>query len=299
MTKPAELSTRQPSSLAATAIGAIAIALWATLALLTTSTGSLPPFQVLGITFGIAAGLSLVGLGASGQLTPAAFRIPWPAWLLSVGGLFGYHALYFTALKSAPPADASLIAYLWPLFIVLMSALLPGQRLAPLHVVAALCGLAGTALLITQNAAAGPRDGAVWFGYACAFGCALTWSGYSVLNRLQAAVPVAAMMPVCAVVALLGFAAHGLTETWVVPDWTQLLALVALGAGPVGLAFFVWDYGTKRGDLPLLGVLSYASPVLSTLLLVAFGRAAPSWPLAAACVLIVGGAALASLSSRG
>jgi len=67
-----------------------------------------------------------------------------------------------------------------------------------------------------------------------------------------------------------------------------------LGLGPVGAAFYLWDYGTKHGHLPLLGVFSYAAPVLSTLLLVAAGDAEPSWQLLAAALLVGGGAALAS-----
>jgi drug/metabolite transporter (DMT)-like permease len=71
-------------------------------------------------------------------------------------------------------------------------------------------------------------------------------------------------------------------------------AIVALGLGPVGLAFFVWDYGVKRGDIKALAAFSYASPLISTLLLVAFGRAEASWAIAAACVLVVGGALIAA-----
>jgi len=38
--------------------------------------------------------------------------------------------------------------------------------------------------------------------------------------------------------------------------------VVALGLGPVGLAFFTWDVGMKRGDIQMLGTLSYAAPLL-------------------------------------
>ena len=66
----------------------------------------------------------------------------------------------------------------------------------------------------------------------------------------------------------------------------------ALGVrvGPLGLAFLAWDHGTKHGELPVLGTLAYAAPVLSTLLLVLLGIAEPNFQLVAACTLVVGGA---------
>ena len=79
--------------------------------------------------------------------------------MVGVGGLFGYHALYFLALRFAPPAEAGLLNYLWPLLIVLFSSLLPGERLAPHHVIGALLGLAGTVLLFAGNSSGGFAPG--------------------------------------------------------------------------------------------------------------------------------------------
>jgi drug/metabolite transporter (DMT)-like permease len=120
---------------AATLTGVLAILLWAGLALLTAASGAVPPFELAALTFAIGGGFGLVFAAARGKL--GALVQPWPVWLVGVGGLFGYHALYFAALRRAPPAQASLIACLWPLLIVLFSALLPGERLAARHIVGA------------------------------------------------------------------------------------------------------------------------------------------------------------------
>jgi drug/metabolite transporter (DMT)-like permease len=77
-------------------------------------------------------------------------------------------------------------------------------------------------------------------------------------------------------------------------DFVAWAALIGLGAGPVGAAFLLWDIGMKRGDVSLLGVLSYASPVISTGLLVALGIAEATWLLAVACGLVVAGALIAT-----
>jgi drug/metabolite transporter (DMT)-like permease len=78
------------------------------------------------------------------------------------------------------------------------------------------------------------------------------------------------------------------------PKGRAWLALVCLGLGPTGVAFVLWDVGMKKGNVPLLGVLSYAVPILSTLLLIALGLAEASWLLAGASLLMLTGAAIAA-----
>jgi drug/metabolite transporter (DMT)-like permease len=211
-----------------------------------------------------------------------------------VGGLFGYHALYFAALKLAPPAEAGLISYLWPLLIVLFSALLPGERLRPAHVAGALLGLLGVWVLVAGRTGLDFRAGSVP-GYLAAFGSAFVWSGYSVLSRLFRTVPTAAVTGFCLVTGALGLVCHFLFETTSWPaSGLQWVAVLLNGLGPVGLAFYLWDIGMKRGDIRLLGTAAYAAPLVSTAILTLAGYAAPSWSLALACVLIVSGAAIAA-----
>ncbi|HVO14667.1 MAG TPA: DMT family transporter [Alphaproteobacteria bacterium] len=267
--------------------------MWATLALLTTLTGAVPPFQLVAMAFAVAFLLALVGWVARGRSILSVLRQPPPVWALGVAGLFGYHFFYFLALRQAPAVEASLINYLWPLLIVLFSALLPGERLRWFHVLGAAAGLVGTALLIAGGGAAG-FAAAHWLGYLAAFACAFVWSGYSVLSRRFGQVPTDAVGGFCGATAVLAALCHLLFETTVWPVGAEWLAVLALGMGPVGAAFFVWDHGVKHGDIRALGAFAYAAPLLSTVLLIAFGRGAPSWRIAAACVLITGGAALAA-----
>lgn len=278
----------------ATLIGSIAIVLWSLLALLTAATGAVPPFQLAAMTFAVAG---LVG-ALSWLVRPRALlalRQPLPVWALGVGGLFGYHALYFAALRLAPPAEAGLISYLWPLLIVLLTALLPGERLRAAHIVGALLGFSGLLALVAARAGLSFRPEYA-LGYACSFAAAFVWAGYSVLSRRFGDVPTDAVTGFCLGTAALSLACHlGFETTHWPQTTTEWMALVALGLGPVGGAFYVWDVGMKRGDIRLLGILSYAAPVLSTLLLVLTGYADASVSLAAACALIVSGALLPTL----
>jgi drug/metabolite transporter (DMT)-like permease len=283
--------------LRATLIGAIAVLLWATLALLTTAAAPVPPFQLMALTFGIAFLLALgKWLYASlrgGPPVLSHLQQPLRVWALGVSGLFGYHFFYFTAFGIAPPADASLIAFLWPLLIVLFSALLPGERLRWWHLAGGIAGLAGAALLVTRGGGMALRAEFL-LGYFAALACAFTWSIYSVVSRRFGEVPSDAVGGFCGATALLALVSHLLFEQTQWPDAGGWVAVIALGIGPVGAAFFVWDYGVKHGDIRALGAFAYAAPLLSTLLLIIFGRAEASWILALACVLIVGGAVLAS-----
>ena len=283
------------TSARATLLGFAAILMWSLLALLTVATGKVPPFQLAAMTFAVGGAIGLVWMAVTNAW--GTLRQPLPVWALGVGGLFGYHALYFTALRLAPPADAGLISYLWPLLIVLFSGLLPGERLHMRSIAGALLGLIGTIVLFVGKGVAPALAYAT--GYAVAFCCAFVWSGYSVLSRLFPGVPSVAVSGFCIVTAILAALCHVVFEQTVWPEGAaQWLAVLALGVGPVGLAFYVWDIGVKHGDIRLLGVGSYAAPLLSTLALVIAGYAEPRVTLAIAAVLIAGGGLLAASGSR-
>lgn len=275
----------------ATAIGFSAVILWSLLAVLTVATVPVPPFLLTAMTFAIGGAVGLVWLALGDGL--ARLRgVPFSAYAFGTAGLFGYHFLYFTALRMAPPAEAGLICYLWPLFIVLGSGLMPGEALSRLHVLGALLAFGGAALIVAGGVSA--VSGAV-AGYGVALAAAVTWALYSLGSRRMNAVPTGAVAVYCLATAILSALAHLALETpaWPV-DATGWLAVMALGLGPVGLAFYTWDVGVKIGDIQLLGTASYAAPLLSTLALVAAGMAGASVTLAAAAVLITLGAALAA-----
>jgi drug/metabolite transporter (DMT)-like permease len=279
----------------ATLIGFSAVAMWALLALLTDASGRTPPFLMSAITFAIG---TCVGLVAR-LFMPAPdqpVKIPFQVWVIGIAGLFGYHFFYFTALRNAPAVEASLIAYLWPLLIVLGSALMPGERLRWNHIAGALLGLAGTVLIVTKGGGLA-FDSRHAFGYAMAGICAVTWSSYSLLSRRFPSVPTTIVTWFCAATAVLSFFCHLLIEKTVLPsDAGQWLAVLALGLMPVGAAFYAWDIGVKHGNIQVLGAASYASPLMSTLVLIATGFAEPSATILAACLLITAGAVLAAKS---
>lgn len=285
-----------PARARATLLGFGAIALWSLLAVLTVAVGPVPPFQLAALCFtlGGLVGLgwlfaSRTGLSALAGLSPAV-------WALGIGGLFGYHAAYFAALRWAPPVQASLVNYLWPLLIVLFSGLLPGERLRPNHLVGAGLAFAGAWLVV-----AGPGMGFApehLPGLLAAGAAALIWSAYSVLSRRAGNAPTASVAVFCLAAAALSALCHFAFETTVWPEGPRAWgAVVALGVGPVGAAFYLWDIGCKRGDIQLLGVGAYAAPLVSTVMLVLAGAGRASLGLGVAAALITLGALIAARSS--
>jgi drug/metabolite transporter (DMT)-like permease len=268
-----------------------AIALWATLASLGVALAHVPPFLLTGLAL-------LIGSMASWPLA-RQWRVPLPTLMLGVYGLFGFHFLLFTALRLAPAVEANLVNYLWPLFIVLLAPLLlPGIRWRLVHVGAALVGFVGAALAIVGGRGVGAEVGSgVAWGYAAALGSALIWSSYSLLTRRVAHFPTAAIGLFGMVSGALALGCHALLEPPVALSLRDAALIAVVGLGPLGAAFFLWDAALKRGDPSRIGILSYLTPLASTLLLVLTSdRPLTGWVIAAAALIV--GAAIVGVRAR-
>lgn len=284
--------------------GIASILMWSLLAYFVASSGNVPPFLLLGLTFVIATCVGLVRFLFK-RPDFSKLKIPLVGWVVGIGGLFGYHYFYYVALQNAPVAEANIINYLWPLFIVLGSSFLPGEKLRLAHIIGALFGFAGAALLVGKGlfsdniAVVGAGQNELYpniaYGYFAAILCSLIWSSYSVLSRALKKISTDAVVFYCFATAVLAFIAHGISEETIWPQGIlQWGAVLGMGLMPVGGAFYTWDYAMKNGNIQLLGSLCYFIPVLSTLILVTTGVAPMSWHLGAATVLVTFGAIIAS-----
>lgn len=263
-----------------------AIALWASLATLGVRLSHLPPFWLTGVALLIG---SVIALPLS-RWDPRRWRVPLPTLLLGVYGLFGFHFLLFIALRHAPPVQANLVNYLWPLGMVVMAPLfLPGLKLSLRQVLAALLGFAGASLAITGGRA---LDGGLAWGYLPALASAFVWASYSLLTQRVPPFSTAAIGLFALVSGVLSLACHALLEPAAVLSAQDTLWLLLLGLGPLGAAFFLWDAALKRGDARQIGLLSFLTPLLSTLLLLWSRGETPNASIGLATVLIVGAARL-------
>jgi drug/metabolite transporter (DMT)-like permease len=271
----------------ATVLALGAIALWATLASLGVALGHVPPFLLTGLAL-------IVGSVPAWPLA-RHWRAPPSTLLLGVYGLFGFHFLLFVALRHAPPVEANLVNYLWPLFIVVLAPVfLPNLTLRPVHVGAALAGFVGAAMAIVGGR--GLTGGFAW-GYVAALGSAFIWASYSLLTRRVPHFPTAVVGLFALVSGVLALLCHVAFEPAVDLSVRDGWLIAVTGLGPLGAAFYLWDAALKRGDPRRIGILAYLTPLASTLLLVATtGRPLTIW-VAGATLLIVG-AAIAGVRAR-
>jgi drug/metabolite transporter (DMT)-like permease len=276
-------------------LGAIAILLWSTLATFGVLAGDIPPFEITSLSFFVAFLIGALLWKKEKKGILVHLKQPLIVWIVGVTGLFGYHFFYFLAIQNAPAVEANLLNYLWPLLIVVLSAFLPNEKLRWFHLVGVSLGLLGAYFLITKGKGL-ELDTKYLQGYIYAIMCGIIWSSYSIVSRLFGKIPTSAVGGFCGVTAVLSLFCHLLFETTVIPNFTQILAIIALGLGPVGGAFFVWDYGVKNGDIQLLGSLSYAAPLLSTLLLIGLGLSSMNVFVWLACALIIIGSMISSLN---
>ena len=275
----------------ATLLALGAIAFWATLASLGTALAHVPPFLLTGLALAIGSLLSLPQLLRDRR----AWTVPPRTLALGIYGLFGFHFLLFIALRHAPPVEANLVKYLWPLFMVVLAPLLlKGMTLRPLHVVAALLGFAGAALAILGARGGGVTMGATsaYWGFVPALGSAFIWASYSLWSQRVPAFPTAAIGLFGLVSGLLALGCHAVLEPSVTLSMRDVVLITLCGLGPLGAAFYLWDMALKRGDARQIGILSYLTPLASTgLLLVLTGRAL-SWPIALAALMIIAAAVI-------
>jgi len=280
----------------ATAIGMIAVPLWSLLPALTVLASPLPPLELVALTFtiGSLAGFAITALPAF-RLRLGALSVG--AVAIGIAGLFGFHYCYFLALQNAPPVEATLVNYLWPVLIVVFSTALPPSagagRLTIWHLAGALTAFIGAALAITGASKLSLAGNG--FGYGMALAAAAIWASYSVATRLFRSAPSSSVAIYSGGTALLAWIAHCLQEPFAWPSsGTQFAAVFALGLGPLGAAFYVWDYGCKKGNIRLLGVSAYFCPILSTIVLIAAGLSSARPNIWLSAIFITTGALLAS-----
>lgn len=267
----------------------LTIIMWSSLAVLTVT--------ITHIDSLLSVGLVLIFASLPGLRYWQQWQLPWKVWVSAVVGMFGYHFLLFDAFSRSPAISVNMIQYLWPLFIVLGTPLFTQSRLNRGHVIGALLGFGGVALTLSQESIG--FNVTDWFGYSEAFIAALLWAFYTLSNRRYTEMPMSAVAGFCLISGLLALSSYALMNgTDILVEnlrlsGSDLLVIVLLGIGPMGLSFYTWDYAMRHGDPRVIGALAYLTPLMSVVWMGLFiSSITLNLMHLVALILVIGGASL-------
>ncbi|MDI2113436.1 DMT family transporter [Commensalibacter nepenthis] len=283
---------KQNKLLLATASGLLTILLWSSSSVTITSLPNIPRFQLLWFGFGEAFIVGSIILALTGRLRE--MMQPFAPWFTAFCGLFFFYIFDYVGLSLAPPAKVTILSYLWPIMLVISIALMSNKQFHIAYLIGAVMGLIGTICLMPADPGS-VLTFKVILGYLFGFLSGVVWAIYSLVNRRYASVPTSMMIGVCGGIALVSMVIHFVSEPTVVPTSAKdIMIILYLGCGPIGLAFLAWDYATKNANLSLIGSFSYLAPLLSTIWLILAGRATATYALFIAVLLIMGGSIIAA-----
>ncbi|MDO3703153.1 EamA family transporter [Micromonospora sp. C28SCA-DRY-2] len=243
-------------------VTALAPAVWGSTYLVATEW--LPPDRPLLATTvrALPGGLILLALT---RVLPTG-RWWWRSLVLGTLNIGAFNVLLFVAAYRLPGGIAATLMAVQPMIVLLLAALLLGDRIRVAHVVACLLGAAGVAMLVLRGTAALDAAGVVAALAAAtcmAAGITLTkrWGRPSRIGLLpftgwQLVAGGLVALPVTLVL-------EGLPATLTGPNVIGFGYLISLGAV---LSYALWFRGIER--LPALAVsfLALGSPIVATLL---------------------------------
>ncbi len=292
--RPASAGAGQPGPRQATVVGSSSIFLWAVWPSLAVFASPTPTFQTLSIGMAVGflclAALRLLRGEKLADMVPRSFGL----LIAGVIGILGTNAFNFIAITRISPAQASVIAYLWPMMAIILAGTLGLRRLQLRHAIAVILGFAGVTLVIDPF-------GQTTFdviGIGCALLAGLSWAGYTTYRMIDGRGPSDAVGIYSLIAAIICLIAHTQLEQTYAMSTVQIVAVIGLGVAPMGLANAVWDFGVSRGDARTLSILAYGTPLVATLLLVVLGLAAVTPLLLVGAALIIVGAAIGTWPGR-
>jgi drug/metabolite transporter (DMT)-like permease len=265
--------------------------MWSSLATLTLTITHIPSL--------LSVGLVLIFASLTGVRYWRQWQLPWKVWLSAVVGMFGYHFLLFDAFSRSPAMSVNMIQYLWPLFIVLGTPLFSASRLNIGHVFGAILAFVGVLLTLAKEPLHFNIDDL--FGYGEAFIAALLWAFYTLSNRRHANMHMSAVAGFCLISGVLALTTYVITADIeaVIPSVRDIVVIVLLGLGPMGLSFYTWDYAIRHGDPRVIGALAYLAPLLSITWMAMFIPEVVLKPIhVVTLIFIIGGASLGQFIER-
>jgi len=265
-----------------------AVLLWATWPTLAMLAGPTPPFLVFGLAAAIGFAISLILAVMRGEAEPF-LRTPVGTLVLVAVSLLTNNVLYLMAMPRIGPAEANVVAYLWPVLLVAILSLLKRERLGVLRVAGIALGFLGAVLAIGPTFELGFDP----TGVLLAFLSGLTFAVYAAI-RSYARERNDVIGPSMGLVAVMALCAHVLFEDAASLSWVQWVAICGIGIAPLTLSNVLWDRATRTGFTATIAGIAYLTPIGSLGILAAFGVASVTYGACVGAALVFMGAMAAS-----
>nr|WP_299154912.1 DMT family transporter [uncultured Tateyamaria sp.] len=269
-----------------------AVVLWASWPALAIIAYPAPPLLVLGASALIGFLFSFVLAAKQKTLTTFA-TVPIRTLAFVAISLMGNNAFYLAAIARIGPAEANVVHYLWPVFLVGLASALHRRAPSLLQTVGIACGFVGVAVALSPQMGGGLDLIGVFLG-ACG---ALTFAIYSV-GRSLAQVETNVVGPSLGLAGIAALAAHFILEPAYWPTTGQWLAIVLMGIGPFTVANIFWDKATREGSAATISSLAFLTPLVAMILLAIFGLGIVTIATVLGALFAIAGAVLSSGSKE-
>lgn len=265
-----------------------AVVLWASWPALATIAHPAPPLLVLGASALIGFLFSFV-LAARQKVLASFAAVPFRTLAFVAVGLMGNNAFYLAAIARIGPAEANVVHYLWPVFLVALASVLHRRSPSPLQTLGIGCGFAGVAIALSPQMGGDIDLIGVLLG-ACG---ALTFAIYSI-DRSLARVETNVVGPSLGLAGIATLAAHFILEPGYWPTTGQWLAIALMSVGPFTLANIFWDKATREGSAATISSLAFLTPLVAMMMLAAFGLGVVTIATVIGALFAIAGAVLSS-----
>lgn len=267
-----------------------AIVLWASWPTLATLVSPAPPFLVLGLSAFVGFVVSYL-IAVSQKRATTFFALRKRTMVFVALGLMGNNAFYLAAIARIGPAEANVVHYLWPVFLVSLAALAHKRSPTISQIIGIGAGFCGVAVALSPQMGHGLDFTGVLLG-VCG---ALTFAVYSVI-RSFARVESNVVGPSLLLAAFIALAFHFALEPLYWPTAGQWIAIALMGIGPFTLANIFWDKATRTGSAATIFSLAFLTPLVAISMLALFGLGTVTFATILGASLAITGA---YLSSRG
>lgn len=224
----------------------------------------LDSYQVLFYMYGIGLAVFFIIVLFKGQLpTILAWKGRELALLVSCGVFsFLYDFLYLKSLELVPAVEASMLNYLFPIFIVVFAIPIHGEKFTIFKFVSVGMGFAGTVLLVTKGDLSSIQFTNL-LGDVYAILAAVCWGLFTNLVKKNQRDMFLSTFFITFIAFILSAGALWSSSQWILPQATDFYGVLWLSISNIVLGFFLYFRALQYSPASLIASFTYFTPFVT------------------------------------